>query len=217
MKRLILFLFAFHFSLLAFAQMNEVFASMPDSLLPLLPEKARRDMLDFYQNHMEAKVRNRLSEYAFLDTLTDTYLRLTSSKASTVEIKLLQTSDSLPILALIRTVAAPIRDSHVEFYDTLWHRLPWLRLPVPTTAEYFPAVPDSLRPALDLVQRSIDDLRLVEVTVSPDAPIFTLQVSAEVIGAPLASEQTEDIKSLARRFLCPLRYRWTGREFLALP
>ena len=217
MKRLFLILLTFPFSLLTFAQMGERFTSMPDSLLPLIPEKARRDMLDFYQNHMEAKVRNRLNDYVRLDTLTNTYLRLTSSKASTLELKLLHTADSLPILALIRTVAAPIRDSHVEFYDTLWHRLPWLRLPVPTTVEYFPVVPDSLRPELDLVQRSIDDLRLVEVTVSPDAPIFTLQVSAEVIGAPLVSEQTEDIKSLARRFLCPLRYRWTGREFLALP
>ena len=82
MKR-IAFLLIFSFShFLIFAQMSDVFTSMPDTIFPLLTERNRHDMVDFYQNKMEAKVRNRFNDYARLDTLTQTYLRLTLSKST---------------------------------------------------------------------------------------------------------------------------------------
>ena len=186
--------------------LSSLFTSMPDSLLPLLTERNRHDMVDFYHNHIEAKVRNRLNDYARLDTLTDDYLRLTLSRFSTLEMKLLQTTDSLPFVCLVRTIAAPARESHVEFYDTLWHRLYGLELPVPATRDYFSAVPDSLSYNMDFAQRSIDDLRLVQVTLSPSAPVVTFHLSTD--------ELDEDEKRLARRFVRTLRYRWTGSDFV---
>ena len=191
-----------------------VFITMPDTLLPLLTERNRHDMIDFYGNHMEAKVRNRMNDYARLDTLTDDYLHLTLSKVGEAEMKLLQTEDSMTIVCLIRTVVAPARDSQVEFYDTQWTRLHWLQFPVPVTDAFFSA-PSSeasveggvtaIADSLSFVQRSIDDLRLVEVTASPDAPIFTLHLTTDQLD--------KDEKRLARRFVRPLRYRWTGTDF----
>lgn len=219
MKRIVLLLLVLHFSLFThhlFAQsMSEVFQAMPDTLLPLLTERNRHDMIDFYGNHMEAKVRNRMNDYARLDTLTEDYLHLTLSKVGVAEMKLLQTEDSMTIVCLIRTVEAPARDSQVEFYDTRWTRLHWLQFPVPDAASFFnsalsdaPDVTEGTATAdsLSFVQRSIDDLRLVEVTALPDAPVFTLHVATDQLD--------KDEKRLARRFVHPLRYRWTGSEFV---
>lgn len=207
MRRIILLVFILHTSLFTLhAQtMSDVFTSMPDSLLSLLTAKNRHDMVDFYQNSMEAKVRNRLNDYARLDTLTDTYLRLSLSHVSQLEMKLLQTTDSVPLICLVRTVGAPARDSGVEFYNADWQRLQWLQLPVPKTKDYFAEAPDSVAHDLDLAQRSLDDLRLVEVTVVADAPVFTLRLSTD--------EMEREEKRLARRYVRDVKYRWTGQDF----
>lgn len=208
MKRILFFLFfILHSSLFTLHSevISSVFTTMPDSLLPLLTERNRHDMLDFYNNHMEAKVRNRFNDYARLDTLTDTYLRLTLSKSSTVEMKLLQTSDSVSIICLIHTLRTPACDSRVEFYNAQWQRQFWMELPVLRTDDFFTASPDSVAREMDYVQRSIDDLRLVELTASPSEPLFTLTLSVDQLA--------EDEKKLARRYLRSLRYRWTGDTF----
>ncbi len=207
MKHIVVFLiFSFsHFLSLHCENVFSVFTSAPDSIFPLLTEKSRRDMLDFYNNHMEAKVRNRFNDYARLDTLTDSYLRLTLSKSSTAELKLLRTADSVDVVCLIQTASGPVRDSRVTFYNTAWQRLYWLELPQPATRDFFAQSPDSVARAMDFAQRSVDDLRLVEVTASPSEPVFTLVLSVD--------ELSRDEKKLARRFLRPLRYRWTGNEF----
>ena len=181
------------------------FLSMPDSLLPLLTERNRQDLLDFYQNNMEAKVRNRMNSYVRLDTLTDDYLRLTLSTVSSLQMKQLQTTDSMTIVCMVRTVAAPARDSQVEFYDTAWRRLYWLELPVPRTSDYFDQAPDSVARMMEFAQRSVDDLRLVDVTIEPNQPVFTLQIATD--------ELAEDEKKVAHRLVHHIRYRWTGNEF----
>lgn len=197
---------------------SDVFTSMPDSILPLLTEKNRHDMLDFYQNKMEAKVRNRLGDYVLLDTLTESYLRLQLSRSATAELRMLETDDSVSLIALVQTVGGPVRDSSVRFYDTNWMRLYWLELPVPETADFFSELtdgePDSIareddeapRIGLAEVQRSVDDLRLVEVKADADEPVFTLLLSID--------ELARDEKRLAHRSVHPLRYRWTGRDFV---
>lgn len=185
---------------------SELFVSMPDSLFPLLTEKNRNDMVDFYNNHMEAKVRNILDDYARLDTLTDSYLRLTLTKSSTAEMKLLETDDSMQVIVLIQTALGPARDSRVRFFNAQWQRLYWLELPAPQTPDFFSASPDSVAREMDFAQRSVDDMRLVEVTASPSEPLLTLNVAVD--------ELAEEEKKVARRYVRPLRYRWTGSEFL---
>ena len=44
---------------LAAQKMRDVFATMPDSVLGLMTKNNRLDCIDFIENDMEAKVRNR--------------------------------------------------------------------------------------------------------------------------------------------------------------
>ena len=208
MKKLLtlLFIINFPFSIALCEDIKDVFTAMPDSIFPLLTAKNRHDMVDFYENKMEAKVRNRLGDYALLDTLAEGYLKLTPSKASTVEMKLMETDDSMTVVCLIQTVKAPVQDSSVKFYDNEWRRLYWLELPIVETADFFGEVPDSVAQEMKFVQRSIDDLRLIAVSVSPDEPVFTMQLAVD----ELAKEE----KKIAGRHLLSVRYRWTGKDFV---
>ena len=198
-----------HFSPLNAEGIADVFTTMPDSIFPLLTQKNRHDMVDFYNNKMEAKVRNRLNDYARLDTLTNQYLHLTLSQSSEATMRLLPTADSTSIICLVQTVTTPIRDSQVRFYNPQWQRLRGLQLPMPETADFFSETSDSVARDMQFAQRSIDDLRLVEVTVSPDEPVFELRLSVD--------ELAQEEKKIARRYLRTLRYRWTGSGFLPMP
>lgn len=213
MKRIILFLIVSlsHCLIVHSENIADVFTSMPDSIFPLLTAKNRSDMVDFYKNKMEAKVRNRLNSYARMDTLTDDYLRLTLSGASEAEMKLLQTEDSTEIICLIRSITTPVGDSQIQFFDKDWQRLEWVDVPVPATGEYFgEAVADSVAEETTVtladVQRSIDDLRFVRIATGPGDPVFTYTLSVD--------ELNRDEKKLAWRHLRTLRYRWTGSRFV---
>ena len=209
MKRIAVFLFFLQFSFFTLRSqtMSEVFQSMPDSILPLLTERNRHDMVDFLSNTMEAKVRNRLNDYVKLDTLTDDYLRLTLSKSSMREIKLLQAKDNSPVVCLIQTVLTPVPDSSVRFYSADWQPLAGIEFPKPATPTFFSEVPDSLSREVGLAQRSIDDLRFVKVTTVPGEAVFTLTLSP--------AELERDAKELVSRFIRVLRYRWNGSRFVS--
>ncbi len=211
MKKLIFLIFAVQASFVALAQSRvaDLFVSMPDSVMSLLTERNRKDMVDFYNNNIQARLRNRLNEYVELDTLTDEYLHLTLSEASDAEIRLLPTADSLPpLVCLIRTVSARSRDSRVEFYDTCWHRLPWLQLPRPAVSDFFAVIPDSVAQMAGFAIRAVSDLPLVEIKTTQGEPIFTLSLSL----AELPEEERKAVLPLMH----PVRYRWTGRDFKQL-
>lgn len=186
--------------------MGTLFTTMPDSLLPTLTPNNRRDLVDFLSNGMQAKVRNRLDDYVQLDTLTDTYLHLTLSKVSTVEMKMLFMQDSVPFVAVIRTLATPVKDSQVTFFDCTWQPMCSLSMPTLATEAFFAEYPDSVSRDIGFAQRSIDDLRLMAVSVSPEDAVFTVKVSMD--------ELAEDEKRVARCYVRSVRLRWTGRDFV---
>ncbi len=206
MKRLIPML-TLAFATLVNAQgpMAELFTSMPDSIMPLLTQTGRRDMLDFLSNGMDARVHNQFGDETTLKTLTDTYLLVETSAKSRMEMKLLFTRDSTGILALVRTVEGPAADSHVEFFDTEWHRLQWMGLPRPFVEEFFSPAPDSIAEDARYAQLSLADLCLTEVSASPDEPVFKITLSTD--------DLEEKEKDAAKLLVHPLWYRWDGEAF----
>lgn len=69
--------------------MRDVFATMPDSVLPLVNKYARLICLDLFENHMKAEARNTLDEFVEMEALTTDYVRFRTSSASILEMKLL--------------------------------------------------------------------------------------------------------------------------------
>ncbi len=203
-----LFMIAFLVAVIAEAQtarMVEQFATMPDTVLPLLSSNNRRDMVDFLSNGMEARVRNLLNEESTLRIVTETYLLLEMSCCSRVEMKMLQTADSVNIVALVRTVMGFSADSYVEFYDSEWHQLEWLTFPQPDISDFFSHVPDSVFSLVRQAQHSLADLRFTEVRPSPDEPVFQITLSVNEL------EQKE--RDAASPLVHPLSYLWDGETF----
>lgn len=124
MKHIIFILFVLSTLNFQAQDLKSLFIALPDSLSPLLTKVNREDFGDFLASNMKAEVRNRFGRTSEMKILTDNYLLLQSSSASTVEMKLLPLNDSTQIICVVQTYMAPAADSKISFYDTSWKELP---------------------------------------------------------------------------------------------
>lgn len=177
-------------------QMRDVFAQLPDSVLPLMTRNNRLDCIDFIENGMEARVKNRFGEHVVLDSLTSDYLLLQASASSYVEMKLiLQSGDTL--ICVNRTYLGPAEDSEVRLYDMEWNYVRTISRP---SLEHFLKKADEIQPwqaemadTMRMIRAEAEFLPLISAALSPHTPeiCWTLQ----------SQEFSRDIKKVADRYL----------------
>ena len=191
MKRLIFFILHFSFFITCAAaqpMMRDVFAAMPDSVLPLVTKNNRLDCIDFIENNMEARVRNKMGEYVTLEALTADYARFRTSDLAILEMKLLPldsihpsslvTHHSSYLLCLVTTIqtgedgtSRRLEDSNIRFLYPDWRPLAG---PVPYVR---PADAGFLH-----MQLSPDALTL---TLTPQTALMTLEEKEHLLEPPL--------------------------------
>jgi len=183
--RNIFFLFAIAFSVTSSAQqmkMRDVFAQAPDSIFPLMTKNNRLDCIDFIENSMRARVKNKFDTYSELTALTNDYLRLQLSEKSTMEMKIF--NDSL--LCLVHTYQGPAADSEVRFYNVKWQPVEYV-LERPKADDFFQA--DANSEICGLLRQ----LPLIKASLSPDDTTLTWELQT--------TELTETQKRTAEGFL----------------
>ena len=225
MKRLLFFiLYSSFFLCCATAQqvlMREVFASMPDSVLPLVTKNNRLDCIDFIENNMDARVRNKVDEYVVLEALTEDYARFRTSASAVMELKLLPLSDSTSVLCVVTTAEAGVKespsyveDSNIRFLSSSWAPLPagtpslvqTVKRARDSEAFFVDEVPDSLQEAYSQARASLCSFHPVRMALSPDDYVLTLTIQPGY----LASEEKKAVQGRLR----PIRMAWTTQGFV---
>ena len=167
MKKIISII-AFVFSVTLSAQevkMRDVFAQAPDSIFPLLTKNNKLDCIDFIENKMRARVKNKFDTYSELTALTDNFLRIRISEKSSAEMKLV--NDTL--ICLVRTYYGPGADSQVFFYNTKWEPVSY-NLARPKADDFF-------QPGADgEVCGLLRQLPLIKASLSPDDATLTWEL-----------------------------------------
>ena len=175
----------FSISVTAWAQevkMRDIFAQAPDSIFPLMTKNNKLDCIDFIENNMRARVKNKFDTYSELTMLTNDYLRLQQSEKSMVEMKIF--SDSL--LCMVHTFLGPAADSEVSFYNLNWE-------PVSYPLER-PKADDFVPPETDAeVSGLLRQLPLIKAALSPEDTTLTWELQT--------TELTKVQKKTAERFL----------------
>lgn len=103
--------------------LRTLWPSAPADVVPLLSVNNRLDMIDFIDNDMEARVRNALSGFSVLDTLSEDYLRCSLTTLSTLEMRMLPTTDTAKVVVVVNTALVPEAVSTLRLYDTEWRQL----------------------------------------------------------------------------------------------
>lgn len=200
-KKTYAMLFCLLMSLGTMAQtlMREVFAELPDTILPLMTRNNRLDCIDFIDNNMEARVKNRFDEPIVLEALTADYLRVRTSESAVVEMKLVPCFQDT-IICVCHTCFGPVADSNVLFYDLNWGYVRTMQRPQVSEFLCMPESADSLTEAmsdtLNMVRAEAEFLPLMRASLSPDTD--------EVVWTLQSREFSKLLKRVAARYLKPL-------------
>lgn len=190
-------------------KMRDVFASMPDSVLSLMTKNNRLDCIDFIENNMEAKVRNRLDGYTVLKAMTDDYLDLQLTASCRVEMKLLPVADSLNYICMVRTYASPVQESALTLYTQDWQPVPTDKYLVRLGYDAFWTTNDTTDNAeVERLQR-LQDMRFVMAELNRDDMSLTFRLQSGV-GDKDAAERMQAV-------LRPVVYTWRDGRFVPQP
>ena len=117
------------------------FELIPEAQLPHLKAEMLKGLLGLYQlGQRPAQVPNQLNGVCVLDTLSDSYLSMHTSKVSTLSVKMLEhKADTTSILAVVRSVkAVGTTDSSLNFFSSTWSQLPTSRfIDLPTAKDFY--------------------------------------------------------------------------------
>lgn len=190
-------------------RMRDVFASMPDSVLEVMTKNNRLDCIDFIENNMEARVRNRFDGFSELKTLTEDYLNLNLTSSCLVEMKLLPVADSISYICVVKTYSGPVRESTVAVYTDKWKLLPhekWIKWP-----EYndFWQANDSITDVDIRSMQREQAMHFMSACLSADQTRLTLEVQLDKTD----EEKDKKMKSV----LHPLVYEWKRESKSFIP
>ena len=180
-------------------RMRDVFALLPDSVLPLMTKNNRLDCIDFIENDMEARVKNLFDDKVVLDSLTDDFLSLSTSEGSYVEMKLFaEGADSF--ICVNRTYLGQAADSEVKIYDLSWNFV--CRVARPDVREFLklsesidswtPEMADTLR----VIRAEAEFLPLIKASLSSNTRQITWVLQKD--------EFSRNIKKVADKYLQPV-------------
>lgn len=201
MKKIIILVCLFVFCTTVSAQlhMREVFAQLPDSVLPLMSKNNRLDCIDFIENGMEARVKNHFGDPVVLDSLTHDYLLLHTSESGYVEMRLLlKASDTL--LCVNRTYLGSVADSEVRVYDTLWRFVAVVQRP--DFVQFF-------KPSADDGQWQVEELDTLRMIRSEAETLPLMKASLSSVPNKVewelqTAEFSKELKKVASRYLQPV-------------
>ena len=155
-------------------RMRDVFASMPDSVCPLVTRNNRLDCIDFIENNMPAQVKNLVDEPIELLALTDDYLDFKMSGVSHAEMKLFAMSDTMHVVCVVKTYAGPLKDSSIRFYDKQWKLFSPLTFKMPDVEAFLSEVPEQEQGRKEEVLQMLREMPLIAATLHKDSDNLTL-------------------------------------------
>lgn len=195
---------------------RDVFVAMPDSIHPLVTKNNRLDLIDFIDNNMEAKVRNRMDTYVTLEQLTPEYLRFRTSNRGLMEMRSFtwQPNDTTfqQVVAVVQTVQGgfgenAVRHSNIRFITPDWQPIPDVTVAMPQLSGYFSGtLTDStlIEPALH-ARLSLTDFTSVEMRLSADEETLTCLLQT--------GDLNREERKAANQIVQPIVLHWNGTGF----
>ncbi len=185
--------------------MREVFAEMPQRIMPLMTRNNRLDCIDMIEGRVEAKVRNSVDQYVTLEVLNADYLRLQTSSSSTTEMKLLPYKGT-QLIAMVQTVHTDhFDDSVIAFYDMQWQQQDVsLFYTEPQTDAYFHESHHAAD-SVSMARRAIADFHPTRMDLSAEECTLTITLQLgdmETTLRPVAEDSTQ-----------PMTMKWDSLHF----
>lgn len=191
--------------------MRDVFSHMPDSLLPYLSQNNRLDLIDFAESEMAAEITNTFDERVKLSKLTSDYLKLELSKASSVEMRLLPSTELLSdttktIVCLVTSFGETTPFSTITFYTSKWTPLP-LEDPITANKDKLIVRPDTMS------IKTFNDLKDAFLPLYVSASLSETGNTLVLKASPQSRIHADDADKPINDIIKPVSIEWDGMAF----
>lgn len=192
--------------------MRDVWLSMPDSINVYVDSVMRQDLITFYDMGLTSEITNRFADITSIDTLCETYMSVTLSASTQMQMRLLSTTDSAYILCVVKTFrdAEGYGESDVRFYSEDWEPLTDSYGLPPANDEQallhdFLWQPDTMTRERFAELRDMIDPVMLCAELSPDEPAITLTLATPL----LRKEDEMDVNTIIKQN----KLKWHGNTF----
>ena len=167
---------------------GDVFATMPDSLMPYLSKNNRLDLIDFAKAGMKSEVNNAFDGSTELLKLTDNYMKLQLNSQTTVEMRLIKADSLLAdsadyVLYVVKTCrTSDAGHSEVRKFTSKW-------MPISLSLSLKDRVGEMMMRKQDTTeeewQKAVAAIDNADVTaeLSPDSDILSLSLTFSLLTA----------------------------------
>jgi len=114
---------------------TDFFKSAPDTLIRLLPQSVRLDMMDYFNFGSTHSSPNAFNGPAHMRSVSDAAISFDVDRDVNMQIAVIPTKNDT-VLAVVTTLNLPALDSSIEFYDSSWNRLPKAPFVMPGYVEW---------------------------------------------------------------------------------
>lgn len=186
------------------------FMEMPASVLDMLSKDTRFNMLAYYDNDSIFKAPNNLKGSSYLERVTDNFLDVKITEASTMQLKVLKTKDGNDIVMVIYTTGreGESPDSDIRFYDSDFNEL--------QKDKYFPA--PKLSEFFDL-RGYKTSMKEIEAMLPFYSILFQANPDTDNISGRLVLDDiltTEDRKIVDILVIPSVTFEWNGKRYKAI-
>lgn len=192
--------------------MRDVWLSMPDSINVYVDSVMRHDLITFHDMGLTSEITNTFADVTSIDTLGETYMSVTLSSSTQMQMRLLPTVDSTRILCVVKTFrdAEGYGESDVRFFSTDW---------LPLTGSYgLPSANDEQALLRDYLTQpdTMSNERFAELSamldpvmlcaeLATDEPAITLTLSTPL----LRKEEETEVRAIIKQN----KLNWQGDTF----
>ena len=186
--------------------MEQVFAEMPDSIVPVMTKNNRLDCIDFYKSNMKPNVENLYGGKSELLKLDDNYLLLRPTSVSTVAMRKFVPTAGETFIVVAYTYSSPAKDTDIKFYTMSWKPLPAGNFVSPPEKKEFFVVSDTCdAERLAYASSACEDAFVcVELSEKEESLRYSLSVEA------LAPEERDRVLPYVKDAIV---YEWNGKKF----
>ena len=167
---------------------GDVFATMPDSLMPYLSKNNRLDLIDFAKAGMKSEVNNAFDGSTELLKLTDNYMKLQLNRQTTVEMRLIKADSLLAdsadyVLYVVKTCrTSDAGHSEVRKFTSKWMPLSLSLSLKDRVGEMMMRKQDTTEEEWQKAVAAIDNAD-VTAELSPDSDILSLSMTFSLLTA----------------------------------
>lgn len=189
--------------------LRELWVSMPDTLVPALTQNMRVEFAELQDMKVRAEVTTSLGDTSVMDTLTTDFMQVRLNRVCTLQFKILPQTDGDSIICMVRTLAAPEKESEVMLFDQQWRPLELKRCfdggDLQSVCESLIQKPDTMSVTRFEELKAMVEPKMMSALLMQheDAIVFRLAL-------PLLS--AED-KKLILPIKVQRKFKWNGRMF----